>query len=1114
MIGWRGWRAGAAAVSTLWLGSGGFCGDREAVSGNPPPEWEELGGDLSTVEEALALPRAPGDPGRPEPEAEWLVQEDRVRVAPDGSTLSVHHRIRRLNQEEAAEDFNRLRIGFRPGRTRVHVVTARTVLPDGESVPAGSEELLVEPVEDGGEGLFGDRRQVCIVFPKIRPGAVIELVYVEESRPWFGDHWEVSTIWGGFVPVGRQRLVIECPAEMAERLAWEAWRVDVLPVREELGDGRVRFAWEAAGSPPIVREPGMPPLGERGPLVRVGLEGNWEAFGRWFSGEFSGAQPADGKLRELARQWAGGAEEPGKVADRILQTLTREVQLLRPEASSGERLRSPLEVRETGQGDPVEVAGLYRALLAGQGIPSRWALLCPLGPGGEPGKVVAMEAFEHVVVAVDVPGQSEPLFGDPSVAGLPLGLISERDQSRDVFLVGESGELERGRLPGGPAVVEQIRADLDLEPDGGLAGWWEVRVGGAYGWHLRRRYGEWEREERLDDALERFFAPAPSLRLVDCEPGAEEGKDWPFHYRFYALHKAETEKPEGDPVRLRFPAIRLLEPPGGRRVHPHLGVPAALELTATIRIPERWTIGEVPEGWAAEQSGYSFAAGWTEGGERVVQGAVRMERRRRDLTAKEFPGYAEGLGKLAEWRKRAIQLKPNPAVAADETEEWKPDPATLPRMPSGDGYAALAGERFPFDPKSPLEADHRSRRIAFQRMEELYGKEDAGAELTAKVMVLGSRLFRLPTSRQVRHAIRSLGELSGEYEGRVDARKIAGLELMLAGALSYAEKTEASIGIFKNLLEREGVPEAIRQAAGGMLSIQIAGDEPSRGAELAKLGLANGKMPDLEWAFLAGIYLDCLARLAGDEVRRKLPDEIKDLMRTYPERKEAFKDSLLRGPDRLMEHGRQREAREFRDVLRAEAEVFGLAVADLEPIDFRIAAMDRVAPLHRRLVQHLGRNPWPDLQRVERGDRIESAADCVEVSIRDCVAGFRYVLRGLVEFGPQANFADRISELHALAEQWFEESGDPEREVPAPPAGMEALLDLTLELWKQSPDGKEVAASDARLAEGELIRRRKGGPEAEGYFAVLAEDPAVSPSTRRMAATRLRALERERSEPE
>jgi Domain of Unknown Function with PDB structure (DUF3857)/Transglutaminase-like superfamily len=1084
----------------------------EIISRDPPKGWEVFQKEILPWDEALALPQAPPAP-EGSPKIETIIKHVYWKVEADGSAIRVIHEIRRLLEESSAEDFSTVTESFSPYRQKVHVARAQTILADGSTIPVEDSAIFIEPYPTTQDKVYTDRRQLRVVFPKTAPGSMTEWILVEESRPEIPNHWSTSMFWQGIFPTRQLKVTVDLPQAIASQLFSEQDTLILTSGREESKpEGRVLYQWKSGPLNAVTFENYMPSLRQRGPNLRIGLNGDWSNFGNWFAGLLPLTPDDSVALASVAEDWAGNATDARDIAASLFERVSSEIRYTSLSfGDGGYRPRTPKVVLETAYGDCKDKANLLRALLSHHGIESRIALLQTMDPGEIPQQIVSLGSFNHAILAVDFADAETPVFCDPTLDGAPFGLLSKASSGRTLLLINGNGEHEWTQSPEAEPLELIMSSDMDLEPSGGFAGWIDLKLSGVEGHLLARRFEVMEsRGARLAEAKNKFFQFIEGIRLIDDV--AVPDKSFPFHYRYYAVQDRRTIEQSSKTAKIVFPCPSLLVTqigPEELRTHPFIHPTAKISVASVFRLPPGWETLDHPRNWNVSGTGYNMNATWSTEESGKLVGKITMEQTQKEFSPRAFDSFAKAVRGLAAWITSSVLVTRSKDLTQsdnDDLDVWQPDPESLPRMPSGEGFIALINERYPFDPRNPFDSDHPARRAAFERMLELYPKDDHNSQFNAGMMALLSELLELVGEDRARDIAEEVRDLIAKHELFVESEQIAAAELMVAVAMGEAGDVVTATTLCEALLAREGLANRIRQATSAVLTPLIAEAQPARAITLAEDALLSPILPTDECCIVVSCLLDCLARMP-DSTASSLAERMKKISATYTDITDELALCYLAGPEQLVYYGHHREAKIFYSALEIVADELALDKNSLNEVTDFLSKIQQVAPLHQRLLDYLAANPWPDLDKVEEGDVLDNANEALDTYGKATWVAARYQLRGLTHYGPQADFSERISDFLETLDEWRAEITDkPEAATPLP-HHTDNLVDLLLSLWLDSPPGEFYGEEiDAQIARGDFLERTEGVEIATRHFQNLADDSTRPARERLSAMDRLAAL--------
>ncbi len=1074
-----------------------------------PAEWRELESLLTPYEEAVSLPSkkiaAVESAGGG---VERILDEEIVRVSADGSEISVSHSIAELRLESAQSRFSKRTIQMRGDKEDVYIALARTISPSGESILVEPEGIFIESGEaDEDIDIYSDSQKIRVIFPAVEVGCRIEIIWVTKSQPIIENAWTAKGLYQDIYPIRKKRFVLEFPIEEEPRLKVWQHRLSMIPQREVLeDDSRLRYSWEKTLISPAKLEHGMPSILHHLPQMRVGIGANWDGFADWYSQLIVEASSDIQGLGQLAEEWAEGATDPRQITENLFSHVSQDIRYTGLEFGEGAfKPRSPASVVGAGYGDCKDKSNLLRVLLRHHGISSRIGLIQTQHSGMVPKKIASVGLFNHAILAVDLPEVEQPIVCDPTLSGAPFGLLPFPDSDRDLLLIDENGSYEWMKTPVYTASKLDVVADLEIGDDGVFSGWFTVRMDGILGYLLQDFFLGKTREERCEEGLKQFFSYISRVRVVDCEDVTvvgskvgEAGGDMPFHYRFYVTQAKDASLVDAKTVGFRLPLNRYYVTPVGKseaqkRHNPYIVSPQESRLLCTLKYPEDWQVLDRPKDWERNGDQYRLGVKAVERGQLGYE--VEMIRGKGIFTAGEFE-------KLASDSREGWQVMSAPVLwmrqGDGRSSESRCSPESLPVMPSGDGFSSLIHHHFPLDPADMYGADHDSRIKAFRRMAELYS-EDEEAVFLAETMLSVSQLLQFPSEKKTQRVVTRLQRLRANRSGSISAEKVAAAELTLAEALFLVGDNDAGVELCEDLYVQADLPDVIRQAAAYLISVQVAEENPLRGIELAEFGLLNHFLPSDVRDGLVGLILDCRLRLP-DPDSLAITQEMLGYLEEMPDRSDELRAVFLDAPSTLADYGHQDRVSFAVEMLRAGGSSLGFSDENLKDLDVWYSALLMSGPIYDELIAYLDVNPWPDADKIEKGDAIECASDCYGCFHESELVAFRYELMGCTRYGPQADIADRFSELVDKVFYFDDET------MEGLPDNWRDLIGKVIELWKKSPSGDIYNAEDAWVSEGELTELFDGPEEADALYLRLIGDESFSREVRQGAIQSLQAI--------
>ena len=993
------------------------------VSRTPPDSWKRFEAQLTPIERALKLPEVTPRRDAAPYDMEVVLSETFTLVDEDGKSLSVLHRIYKLLSEEGRDDFaNRT---YPVGRNdRYHVVTAETISPDGERHPVEAEGLFIEaePQQD----IHTDRRTLNLLFPKAEVGSVARLVLVVEEEHIVPGQW--TDLYSGLAkqPIRRKRTVVECSETVASTLAFHGFDMDFKAERSPANTaGDVHFEVVSERLRPFEEEIAMPNVFS--PLASASTQRDWTAVGQWFAQLLASLEPtkedqteeeraAEKRLQTLAVDWAGSATTKMEIARNLYRKVAEDVRYVGLEFGDGAYCpRAPSLVAKTEYGDCKDKSNLLRKLLGYHGIESDICLVGP-GPGRIPENVPDLRFLNHAVLAIDL--EKTTWFCDPTAPFLPFGSLSPL-QSKNLLRIGTDGTATWVEAPLDTANSFQFKGALEVTHSGAFSGWVELRIEGSIG-HATA-WGDDQRANQNSDfkqALNSYFKFVPGLSIVDAEdlPAADQ----PFARRYYLVQRPEAVRRSGEnQLFFRPPTPRgLLHVVGPEqpRKYDYATFPKRVGYDFTVKLPPNWRVSGDPPSFDSQTDHTSAAAifrNQTNGFQMTATSDVRTDR----IPRREFKDFADNVRAMVKWIDTGLQI--DTSAGEEAQSDWAVDPATLPKMPTSEGFERLVSLRFPMDQSNPLDADHRQRARAFERMAELYPDVPRASFLRELSGVIGD-LLHTPSDNMMRRQLNRMKKVRKEFAGEVGANEIAAMDVTIAGFLMDLGKSAEVIELCERVVADEEVDEPVRLFAGALLAAELSEDDPDRAASLMKKAMSDESFNVFHWDMLGAVYLDAIARDSTPNDKQLVP-EMKWMVDTYPGDLEGATVILTITPELLIRYGHQTEAKELIRMLSGDAFADILSDFDREYLAEDLSGLDFAEPHLARLLAHLETHPWPNLDVLAKKDSHDNALTFYEdfnVERKNWDLEARYGLRALSGYGAQPDFVDWAIEFCEMVATW------------------------------------------------------------------------------------------------
>ena len=1040
------------------------------VSQQPPPIYREtLAAWLTPVEDVL---RAGAGVQASEHDGVILLDEEFHYIDAKGRRFMVDHTVVQALTDSGAKEIAETIRGYRKSNQKIHLVLARTILPDGKRMPVRpGAAILQTPQRQADDAIYDDAGELRLIFPNVKPGAITEsIIVIEESQFRIPGEFTAAFSWAFGWPAKNFRRVVEMPAALGERLKITAvGRQAPELAKAATAKNRTRWTWTLREADPQPNETNRPPALQAGPVLWLTTLPDWTAFVQWYAplvSERSSLRPA------LARQideWTKNARTPAEILEILMAKVSTDVRYTGLEFGTSDlQPHDCNEVWENQYGDCKDKANLLRVMLRHKNINASLALLNAEHAGLIERRSPDFRQFDHAILAVETaPGQY--VFCDPTISYAKPGMLSPGDADRDTLLI-RPGPAEWVRTPPQDAGTTRFDFDLKLAEDGGLSGWLTQENSGYYGVADADFYQRLDKDRLVEKArgiVRGFFKGA---EIVDVTKTALEKWDGVYRLKMYFVVPGGGQ----DAGSLAFPqSSALFVNPGAKknRTTPFYLWRETTQVTARIKLPEGRAPSGLPHPLRIATPAFDGAAEWKVEGQEC-RATLDLHLKQKLIPPEQFEGFSNALVALHAWLDRPLVLaaagekKPAPAAETVTLEDF-------PVMPTGLGQIELVERRF------PASGDAKLRREALEKVRQ-YFPTDKPALFQAGVKLASMDW----TDGQAQQASGQIRDLLRTYRESLDAEDAAWGEYMLAITLKDAGQTDEALKLF----ERIGSRTQLSPPRRAWSAYQRARIHEAKSATAAIKALRECLALESE-AQPAGFTL--LAKLLLVDGRSgDLKKEVKQLLGKKPPQLVAILTRLAESAGELLPADKAAQRAELMQILEGAEKSADLGPRFAEALGAAresIRAAGVAERIRDSLKKHLAAHPVA--KPAAAPAELKSPADFARAIAAAEKNGkpelaVAYGLELLTRFEPDADFSNHlwIATNHA---DWKERvRGEPE-----------PLLPMLLGLCDQLPPDTD-AHVDGKLLRAQGCARRGDLAGAQKIHEDLLRQPQLAPGFR------------------
>lgn len=459
-----------------------------------------------------------------------LLEELIVLLHSDGSYTTRSNRISMLHSERSLAAFDEYWWEFDPQRSKVKILKARLLLPDG------SLRTIGPVTRETGTG----KRRTELHFKPMRPGVTVQIelqideFFHDRTGPFYNDTFYLQTP----TPTRLRRYLFANATDYTTRFSLHGGAPE--PQRETLHGYRT-VSWTIHDSPGFELEPALPPPRMHSCWIEVSTVPCWAPVARQLRAELWPATSSQEKfeLAGLAREITEGCTTDREKVEAIHRRIVRDFRYGRPVPEREIRtVRSPTDTLAELRGDCKDTSSLAVQLLGALGLEAGIAAILT----ADNGRIDHLHGFRfnHAITVVFMP-DGPPIWMDLTAGLVETGLLPEADCDVRALVVQEDGFRIMRTPPMRPedhATFREQTGSIELNGDLQL----EVinRHTGIAGTHRREGYGRMNQAQRMRALAEAILEGQVHGHLSDlaCSDLMDTSEPCEVRYRITLPGKA------------------------------------------------------------------------------------------------------------------------------------------------------------------------------------------------------------------------------------------------------------------------------------------------------------------------------------------------------------------------------------------------------------------------------------------------------------------------------------------------------------------------------------------------------------------------------------------------
>ncbi len=393
-----------------------------------------------------------------------------LTVDNDGKMTQIEDEAIQLLNKRGMERFTQVVRLFDSSRTRIDVLLARVIQPDGKSVMVPSTQIKENEIPAFKKSsLYSNMRMKVITFTDLVPGSTIEYrINTVTDRPYPGKAFFETSYTQDYGVLAETSFFVEIPEARKLSYFTPLYKSVVKPRITRTG-GKTQYTWEFKKVDPVKEEVAMPSLQDLASRVLVSSFDSWSDVGNFLNDLMKDHMAYTDEMKEKVGQIAGDSQGLEKVK-RIHTWLSREKEIVDINmGSAGYDFHDASLILKEKLVSARDFSLLLLTILKGEGFEASPALVSSTTTGTIYNEIPTIQQFDSILVVVNIDNTMRWI--EPAADRGGIDSLSSDLQGRAALLV-KGGSSSFISTPQSAFVDnrEEMRAEMKLNDDGSLDG--------------------------------------------------------------------------------------------------------------------------------------------------------------------------------------------------------------------------------------------------------------------------------------------------------------------------------------------------------------------------------------------------------------------------------------------------------------------------------------------------------------------------------------------------------------------------------------------------------------------------------------------------------------------
>lgn len=388
----------------------------------------------------------------------------------DGKMTQVEDEAIQVLNKRGIERFTQVVRLFNSSRTRIDVLLARVIQPDGKSVMVPSTQIKESEIPAFKKSpLYRNMKMKVITFTDLVPGSTIEYrINTVTEKPYPGKAFFETSYTQDYGVLAETSFFAEIPRNRKLNYFTPLYK-DVVKPRITHDSGKTQYIWEFKKVEPVKEEVAMPSLQDLASRVLVGSFESWNDVGSFLNDLMKDHMAYTDEMKEKVSQITGDSKGLEKVR-LIYAWLSRDKEIVDINmGSAGYDFHDASLIMKEKIVSARDFTLLLLTILKGEGYEAYPALASSTTTGTVYSEIPTIQQFDSILVALSMDNTMRWI--EPAEAHGGIDSLSSDLQGRPVLLVkGDSSDFVSTPQSAFVDNREEMRAEMKLNDDGSLDG--------------------------------------------------------------------------------------------------------------------------------------------------------------------------------------------------------------------------------------------------------------------------------------------------------------------------------------------------------------------------------------------------------------------------------------------------------------------------------------------------------------------------------------------------------------------------------------------------------------------------------------------------------------------